>query len=118
MHGVTRCPAMDLSASKTHLIKESIRLAFNDLGAFHYDRGDLNTSLKAGAPLRMVVFCCACIAVLPHRGPPPARNQPPLHFSVFFPEYSKGGLIWGGRFFGFLLKFTKKTILQDTPKAY
>eukprot|EP00667_Euglena_gracilis_P010163 EG_transcript_10339 len=38
---------MDLSASKTHLIKESIRLAFNDLGAFHYDRGDLNTSLKS-----------------------------------------------------------------------
>lgn len=34
------------SSSKTHLIKESIRLAFNDLGAFHYERGDLNASLK------------------------------------------------------------------------
>jgi COP9 signalosome complex subunit 1 len=38
---------MDLSSSKTHLIKESIRLGFNDLGAFHYERGDLNTSLKS-----------------------------------------------------------------------
>lgn len=34
------------SSSKTHLIKESIRLAFSDLGAFHYERGDLNASLK------------------------------------------------------------------------
>jgi COP9 signalosome complex subunit 1 len=38
---------MDLSSSKTHLIKESIRLAFSDLGAFHYERGDLNASLKS-----------------------------------------------------------------------
>ena len=36
----------DLNTHKTSLVKESIRLGHNDLGAFHYDRGDFNMALK------------------------------------------------------------------------
>jgi len=37
---------VDLSGFKTSLIKESIRMAYNDLGDTHYERGDLNSALK------------------------------------------------------------------------
>jgi len=37
----------DLSSYKTNLIKESIRMGHNDLGDFHYDRGDLNSALRS-----------------------------------------------------------------------
>lgn len=37
---------MELNGYKTNLIKESIRQGHNDLGAFHYERGDLNAALK------------------------------------------------------------------------
>ena len=36
----------DLNAHKTSLVKESIRMGHNDLGDFHYERGDFNTALK------------------------------------------------------------------------
>jgi COP9 signalosome complex subunit 1 len=36
----------ELSGYKTQLIKESIRVGHNELGDFHYERGDLNTALK------------------------------------------------------------------------
>lgn len=31
----------ELQGYKTNLIKESIRLGYNDLGDFHYEKGDL-----------------------------------------------------------------------------
>jgi len=37
---------LELNGYKTNLIKESIRMGHNDLGDFHYNRGDLNTALK------------------------------------------------------------------------
>ncbi|KAL6079646.1 COP9/signalosome complex subunit Csn1 [Balamuthia mandrillaris] len=37
---------LELNGYKTNLIKESIRMGHNDLGDFHYDRGDLNAALK------------------------------------------------------------------------
>lgn len=36
----------DLNTHKTTLVKESIRMGHNDLGDFHYERGDFNTALK------------------------------------------------------------------------
>lgn len=36
----------ELNSYKTNLIKESIRMGHNDLGDFHYDRGDLSSALK------------------------------------------------------------------------
>jgi len=37
---------LELNGYKTNLIKESIRMGHNDLGDFHYSRGDLNAALK------------------------------------------------------------------------
>jgi len=37
---------LELNGYRTNLIKESIRIGHNDLGDFHYDRGDLNAALK------------------------------------------------------------------------
>eukprot|EP01114_Cavostelium_apophysatum_P008037 TRINITY_DN2029_c0_g1_i1.p1 TRINITY_DN2029_c0_g1~~TRINITY_DN2029_c0_g1_i1.p1 ORF type:complete len:458 (-),score=136.28 TRINITY_DN2029_c0_g1_i1:39-1412(-) len=37
---------LELNGHKTNLIKESIRLGHNELGDFHYNRGDLNAALK------------------------------------------------------------------------
>jgi len=37
---------LELNGYRTNLIKESIRMGHNDLGDFHYDRGDLNAALK------------------------------------------------------------------------
>jgi len=37
---------LELNGYKTNLVKESIRMGHNDLGDFHYNRGDLNTALK------------------------------------------------------------------------
>ncbi|KAL9652431.1 hypothetical protein ABK040_000004 [Willaertia magna] len=37
----------ELNAHKTNLIKESIRMGHNELGDFHYDRGNLQEALKA-----------------------------------------------------------------------
>jgi len=37
---------LELNGYKTNLIKESIRMGHNDLGDFHYHRGDLNAALK------------------------------------------------------------------------
>jgi len=37
---------LELNGYKTNLIKESIRMGHNDLGDFHYNRGDLNAALK------------------------------------------------------------------------
>ena len=37
----------DLMAAKTTMVKESIRLSYNDIGDFHYDRGNLNEALKS-----------------------------------------------------------------------
>eukprot|EP01090_Pellita_catalonica_P002886 TRINITY_DN124_c0_g1_i1.p1 TRINITY_DN124_c0_g1~~TRINITY_DN124_c0_g1_i1.p1 ORF type:complete len:462 (-),score=72.98 TRINITY_DN124_c0_g1_i1:22-1407(-) len=37
---------VELNQYKTSLIKESIRMAYNDLGDNHYERGDLNSALK------------------------------------------------------------------------
>jgi COP9 signalosome complex subunit 1 len=36
----------ELNGYRTNLIKESIRMGHNDLGDFHYDRGDLQSALK------------------------------------------------------------------------
>jgi COP9 signalosome complex subunit 1 len=36
----------ELNGYRTNLIKESIRMGHNDLGDFHYGRGDLNSALK------------------------------------------------------------------------
>jgi len=38
---------LDLNSYKTNLIKESIRMGHNDLGDFHYERGDLNSALRS-----------------------------------------------------------------------
>jgi len=43
---------MELNGYKTNLIKESIRMGHNDLGDFHYERGDLNSALKCYARSR------------------------------------------------------------------
>jgi len=37
---------IELNGYKTQLIKESIRIGHNELGDFHYNRGDLNAALK------------------------------------------------------------------------
>jgi COP9 signalosome complex subunit 1 len=37
---------MELNGYKTNLIKESIRMGYNDLGDFHYARGDLQQAFK------------------------------------------------------------------------
>mmetsp|Transcript_29356 Transcript_29356/g.56342 ORF Transcript_29356/g.56342 Transcript_29356/m.56342 type:complete len:415 (-) Transcript_29356:242-1486(-) len=37
---------LELNGYKTNLIKESIRMGHNDLGDFHYERGDLQASFK------------------------------------------------------------------------
>lgn len=37
---------LELNGYKANLIKESIRTGHNDLGDFHYNRGDLNAALK------------------------------------------------------------------------
>ena len=37
----------ELSNYKTNLIKESIRMGYNDLGDFYYDRNDLSAALKS-----------------------------------------------------------------------
>lgn len=37
---------LELNGYKTNLIKESIRMGHNELGDFHYNRGDLNSALK------------------------------------------------------------------------
>jgi len=37
---------LELNGYKTNLVKESIRMGHNDLGDFHYNRGDLNAALK------------------------------------------------------------------------
>ena len=37
----------DLMAAKTTMVKESIRLSYNDIGDFHYDRGNLSEALKS-----------------------------------------------------------------------
>jgi COP9 signalosome complex subunit 1 len=37
---------LELNGYKTNLVKESIRMGHNDLGDFHYERGDLNAALK------------------------------------------------------------------------
>jgi len=37
---------IELNQYKTHLVKESIRVAYNDLGDAHYEKGDLNSALK------------------------------------------------------------------------
>ncbi|KAJ7544309.1 hypothetical protein O6H91_09G073400 [Diphasiastrum complanatum] len=37
---------MELNGYKTNLIKESIRMGYNDLGEFHYARGDLQQAFK------------------------------------------------------------------------
>jgi len=36
----------DLNHHKTSLVKESIRMGHNDLGDFHYERGEFNTALR------------------------------------------------------------------------
>lgn len=36
----------ELNHHKTNLVKESIRMGHNDLGDFHYERGEFNTALK------------------------------------------------------------------------
>jgi COP9 signalosome complex subunit 1 len=37
----------ELLAAKTTMVKESIRLGYNDLGDFHYERGNLDEALKS-----------------------------------------------------------------------
>jgi len=37
---------LELNGYRTNLIKESIRMGHNELGDFHYNRGDLNSALK------------------------------------------------------------------------
>lgn len=37
---------LDLNTHKTSLVKEAIRMGHNDLGDFHYERGDFATALK------------------------------------------------------------------------
>jgi len=62
---------MELNGYKTNLIKESIRMGHNDLGDFHYERGDLNSALKCYArsrdycttPKHMIGMCLNVIKV-------------------------------------------------------
>eukprot|EP00271_Cylindrocystis_brebissonii_P017437 TRINITY_DN4541_c0_g1_i1.p1 TRINITY_DN4541_c0_g1~~TRINITY_DN4541_c0_g1_i1.p1 ORF type:complete len:487 (+),score=94.15 TRINITY_DN4541_c0_g1_i1:468-1928(+) len=42
----------ELNAYKTNLIKESIRMGYNDLGDFHYERGELQAAFKSYARSR------------------------------------------------------------------
>ena len=37
----------ELMAAKTTMVKESIRLSFNDIGDLHYERGNLNETMKS-----------------------------------------------------------------------
>ena len=37
----------ELMAAKTTMVKESIRLSYNDIGDLHYDRGNLNEAMKS-----------------------------------------------------------------------
>jgi COP9 signalosome complex subunit 1 len=62
---------MELNGYKTNLIKESIRMGHNDLGDFHYRRGDLQNAFKSYVRTRdycttskhIVTMCLNVIAV-------------------------------------------------------
>eukprot|EP00270_Netrium_digitus_P022112 TRINITY_DN977_c0_g1_i2.p1 TRINITY_DN977_c0_g1~~TRINITY_DN977_c0_g1_i2.p1 ORF type:complete len:370 (-),score=100.16 TRINITY_DN977_c0_g1_i2:57-1166(-) len=43
---------IELNGYKTNLIKESIRMGYNDMGEFHYNRGDLQQFMEVSVELR------------------------------------------------------------------